>query len=571
MKKISELNEKWIKASIVGTIWAASEIVLGSFLHNLKIPFSGNILTAIGIIILISVSYIWTEKGIFWRAGIICALMKTMSPSAVIFGPIIAILCEAALLEISVRIFGKTIAAYILGAMLAMSWNLFQKIVNFIIFYGFNIVDLYTNLLKYTQKQLDIHSDIVWLPILVLLLIYCMLGFIAAIIGIRVGRKILKQPVEHRTEIIANRTFEPLNRRNFDFNYSMIWLFVDILLIIGALTLLNYTPYIYWGLFIVSTVTLWAFRYKRALRQLSKPKFWIFFVIITMITAFVFTKVQSHENSLMQGLLIGLQMNFRAVIIIVGFSVLGTELYNPRIRDFFLKTSFKQLPLALELSLESLPSMIANIPEFKTIVKNPISVIYQIISQVDFRLDEIKNRIQFNQKVFIITGSIGQGKTAMVQKVIEVFKEKGIAMGGIYSPRVMENNTTIGYNIIDIATCDNEEFLRLKVNESVMEIGRFRVLSKGLQKGSDIIKSSNNRNNKIVVIDEVGNLECENQGWATSIQDLIDRSNTHLLLVVRDSIAEKVIQKWNFKQPFVFNISKYDHLEISNLILEQLT
>jgi len=74
--------------------------VLGSFLHNLKVPFSGNILTAIGIIILISVSYIWKEKGLFWRAGLICAIMKTMSPSAVIFGPMIAIFSEAMLLEI---------------------------------------------------------------------------------------------------------------------------------------------------------------------------------------------------------------------------------------------------------------------------------------------------------------------------------------------------------------------------------------------------------------------------------------------------------------------------------------
>jgi len=88
------LNEKWIKASIAGTIWAASEIVLGSFLHNLKVPFSGNILTAIGLIILISISYIWTERGLFWRAGVICALMKAMSPSAVIFGPMIAIFTE---------------------------------------------------------------------------------------------------------------------------------------------------------------------------------------------------------------------------------------------------------------------------------------------------------------------------------------------------------------------------------------------------------------------------------------------------------------------------------------------
>jgi hypothetical protein len=90
----NELSDKWIKASIIGTLWAASEIVLGSFLHNLKVPFSGNVLTAIGLVILISVSYIWTEKGLFWRAGLICAIMKTMSPSAVIFGPMIAIMSE---------------------------------------------------------------------------------------------------------------------------------------------------------------------------------------------------------------------------------------------------------------------------------------------------------------------------------------------------------------------------------------------------------------------------------------------------------------------------------------------
>ncbi|HUW94010.1 MAG TPA: hypothetical protein VMV74_12660 [Bacteroidales bacterium] len=38
------LSEKWIKASIIGTIRAASEIVLGSFLHNLKVPFTVTII-----------------------------------------------------------------------------------------------------------------------------------------------------------------------------------------------------------------------------------------------------------------------------------------------------------------------------------------------------------------------------------------------------------------------------------------------------------------------------------------------------------------------------------------------
>ena len=153
MKDKYQISETWIKASIIGTIWAASEIVLGSFLHNLKVPFSSNILTGIGIVILISASYIWTGRGLFWRAGLICALMKTMSPSAVIFGPMIAIFSQALLLELSVTLLGKSMAGFVIGAILAMSWNLFQKILNYIIFYGFSIVEVYTNLLQYANDH----------------------------------------------------------------------------------------------------------------------------------------------------------------------------------------------------------------------------------------------------------------------------------------------------------------------------------------------------------------------------------------------------------------------------------
>jgi nucleoside-triphosphatase THEP1 len=570
MNKKTELDEKWIKASIIGTIWAASEIVLGSFLHNLKVPFSGNVLTAIGLVILISVSYIWTEKGLFWRAGLICAIMKTMSPSAVIFGPMIAIFSEAVLLEISVRLFGKTLVGYTLGSMLAMSWNLFQKIINLIIFYGFNIVDLYTNLIKIAQKQLNLKLDIVWLPLIFLLVVYCILGIISAIVGIKVGRKLLVQQHEIRPVNISNSFTEKLIKTKSGFRYSIIWLFADIILVIGSLVLLNYASWFYWSSAITCIVLVWAFRYDRALRQLSKPKFWIFFIVITMITAFAITNVQSDSNSLAKGLLIGIQMNFRAVIIIVGFSVLGTELYNPKIREFFLKTSFKQLPLALELSFESLPSMFANIPEFKKIIKNPVSVIYPIISQAESRLSEIKNKLNFNQKVFIITGSVGQGKTTFVKNLLDTFREKNITAGGIYSPRIMIKNKTIGYDIVDIVNNEQVPFLREANLENLKKIGRFDIMPQGLQKGYDALKLSANVDNKIVIIDEVGILELENEGWANSIQDLINAANNHILLVVRDIFTEKVIQKWNLDQSVIYNISENDYTVTGNLIIDQI-
>ena len=134
-----KLSVTWLKAAVLGCLWASSEIVLGSFLHNLRVPFSSIFLTSIGIILLISVSFQWKDKGLIWRSGLICALMKSVSPSAVIFGPMIAILSEALLLEFSVRIAGKNVVGFMLGSLLAMSWNFFQKIANYLIFYGFSI------------------------------------------------------------------------------------------------------------------------------------------------------------------------------------------------------------------------------------------------------------------------------------------------------------------------------------------------------------------------------------------------------------------------------------------------
>jgi nucleoside-triphosphatase THEP1 len=564
------LSEKWIKASIIGTIWAASEIVLGSFLHNLKVPFSGNILTAIGIIILVSISYTWTEKGLFWRSGLICALMKTMSPSAVIFGPMIAIFTEAFLLELSVRLFGRTVAGYAIGSMLAMSWNLVQKILNFIIFYGSNIIEVYSSLLKLAQKQLNIQTDIVWLPIIILLIVYALFGLLAAVTGIRVGNKMVKQPVSDSPSILDQPLQDVEHKTENEFKYSIIWLLINISLIISSFILLILTTWVIWSLAITGIVIIWSVRYKRALHQLLKPKFWILFVFITLVTAFVFTKAQAGENSLLKGLLTGVQMNFRAVVIIVGFSVLGTELYNPDVRNFFLKTSFKNLPLALELSAESLPLFIANIPDFKTLLRNPVLVFYRVISHAEGRLSEIKGNTASAKKIFIITGSIGEGKTTYVKKLIEIFRKYNIKCGGILSERVLTNSQTTGYDLVNIETGEKETFLREYEECGSERIGRFTICPKGLALGNVILNSLILSENTFVIIDEIGLLEIRNKGWSDCLNDLVENSGNHILLIVRDTYIHEVKNKWNLKEAIIFNINEIDYQNAGLHIIENI-
>ncbi len=567
---IDRLSEKWIKASIAGTIWAASEIVLGSFLHNLRIPFSGNILTAIGIIILISLSYLWTEKGLFWRAGLICAVLKTMSPSAVIFGPMLAIFTESLLLEFFVRLLGRTMAGYVAGAIFAMSWNLFQKIANYIIFYGSDIVDVYTNLLKLAQKQLDIKTDIVWLPIILLLIVYALFGMLAATIGIRTGKKLLKQPANSSHADPSGPVDGGKQKQGQSFNYSVWWLAINILIILFSLMLLNKTSFIVWSTSIAAFVAIWSLRYKRALRQLAKPKFWLFFVFITLITAIVFAKASPGESMFMAGLMTGIQMNFRAVVILVGFSTLGTELYNPVIRQFFLKTSFKNLPLALELSAESLPSFIASVPDFKSLIRNPVSVFYGVILQADRRLAEIKNNVIPAKRIFILTGLASEGKTTCARKLAELVRKNGIPVGGILSDKIRSDSRITGYNLVDIDTGESKVFLSEDEECGTEKIGRFTICPDGLAMGINILNSLKAGEGKLVIIDEVGRLELNNRGWSDSAGKLLQLSSNNVLMTVRDTFLGDVIKKWDLNEAVILKVSECDHEHTANSVLEYI-
>jgi len=564
IREKTNISDKWVKASIIGTIWAAAEIVLGSFLHNLRVPFSGNLLTAVALVILIAVSYRWREHGLYWRAGIICALMKTMSPSAIIFGPMIAIIMESLLLEASVRIFGRTYMGFILGSMLAMSWNLFQKVFNMIIFYGGNLVDIYKNITDYVSRQLNLQFDAFWAPLILLLGIYALFGAVTAVTGIITGRRISSMPPEGslpEPPVIR----ESATKQDGMFDYSMRWLVADILLIAGMLVVVSLTKWVWWVVVVIPVITMLALRYKRAMRQLSKPGFWITFVFITMLSALAFTAFQPGKNNLTDAILIGIQMNFRAVIIIIGFSALGTELYNPKIRSLFSRTYFRQLPVALELSAASLPTMIADMPDLKMAVKNPVSILNRMITRVERRLTEIRYELIMERKIFIVSGAIGEGKTSWLIKLTGLMREKGITTGGILALRITHDGIATGYDISDISSGMRTPFLRLTGSET-MGVERFSVSEEGLAAGQRALDPYANSKMDVVIVDEAGPLELRGMGWSNRIDELINNTRATVIIAVRKNLTGAVIDKFRIPEAQIIDVGSGDPMKIADEI-----
>jgi hypothetical protein len=149
-----ELDPLWLAAALLGSVWAAAEIVLGSFLHNLSIPFTGTLLAAIGTSVVVAGAHIWGLRGLIWRSGLVCALMKSVSPSAVILGPMIGIILEAAAIELSIRLLGRNPVGYVIGGVAAVAMPLLQKIAGVVIIYGWDMTRLYVAAFDATARFL---------------------------------------------------------------------------------------------------------------------------------------------------------------------------------------------------------------------------------------------------------------------------------------------------------------------------------------------------------------------------------------------------------------------------------
>jgi len=389
-----ELSDKWLKAAVIGGLWASIEIVIGSFLHNLRIPFAGTILAAQGIIILLAFMTLWPERGIIIRAGIITALMKSISPSAVILGPMIGIMTEAILLELFLLLLGRNLFGFIIAASISLSSALLHKVATFIILYGLDIIKIYENIFNWFKKKLHIGNISAYEFILLLLGIYLFWGFIAGITGYIIGRKakMLGSQPEFSAHAEITEEFFPINKNQ---SFHIYYLFLHLVSIPIGLLLLNfahvYIGLIYIILFLVFAIT----KYKRSMRRLKKPIFWVQLIIIVLLAAlFGNTEASTVKYFSTAGLLYGLEMSLRAIFVVIAFTAISVELRNPMIQQKMNSHFAKSIYESLSIAFGVLPRVIKALPKSTEFFTHPFRTFSVLIAQTknDFEKGIYKNQ-----------------------------------------------------------------------------------------------------------------------------------------------------------------------------------
>ncbi len=379
-------DDLWLRAAVVGGLWASIEIIVGSFLHNTRIPFAGSVLAFTGTILLVGFYQIWPYKGLIIRAGLITAIMKSVSPSAIILGPMTGIMLEAILIEGIIRLFGNNLFAYMTGGILSLSSALFHKIISLIIYYGFNLVKIYVNIINFGLKQLHLGQATDWQILWFLLSFYVVFGILAGWLGYVIGRKSLKLQIAQHQDI---QTVKKGNNKDFfvlDKNQktSLLLLWFHVIALPMGLLLVNMHYRLPGLIFMACYVIVFGFIYQRALRRLQKPVFWSQLVIIVLLSALFWDFGKpDHQWFSITGFVIGLEMLLRALFIVVGFSALSVELLNEHVRNFLFRIGFGRFYKGIGLAFGSLPVMIGLLPSSKEIFHAPVKSLLKPLVMAD--------------------------------------------------------------------------------------------------------------------------------------------------------------------------------------------
>lgn len=554
-----QISDLWLRAAVLGSLWASHEIIVGSVLHNLRLPLAGTILSAIGAAILIGGHRLWPFPGLLWRAALICAAMKSLSPSAVILGPMAGIFMEGLILETAVRIFGPRAPAYLIGGALAVSWSFVQKIITLTFTFGLNLVVLYERLYGFASRSLGIAGFGAFDLILALLAANLLFGTIVAAVAMRLGRLARTLP-----PLPSGRTAgDPAGTSGLNLDvrqrFALPLIPAHAGVIAAGLLVLSEFP-LWWGFpYVAGYASLIVARYRRSLRRLRRPRIWIWLAAVLLLSGFLLSGLQPGAVFWSwNGLRIGLLMVLRAMLIILGFSALSIELRNPVILSWFARRGMREFPMALDVAFEALPVFLAMVSREQGVLRRPLTAIPRLLQEADRWLTVRRERTPAPAIVFFLSGEKGSGKTLSALSIVEALRKENLSVSGILAPGLHRDGVREGFDVQDLRTGRRLPLCRTSGIEASVTAGPFVFSDEGLALGLQSLALASVSASDVVVVDEVGPLELEGKGWSPALRALVRGFAGPMIWVVRRGLTEAVAQNYAVTPRAVWEVPDVD-------------
>ena len=152
----------------------------------------------------------------------------------------------------------------------------------------------------------------------------------------------------------------------------------------------------------------------------------------------------------------------------------------------------------------------------------------------------------------ILSGEIGAGKTRTASYLATALKKRGLAVGGVLSPRIVRDGETVGYTVRDLATDEERPFAAL--TPPGVRVGKFFIAEEGLTFACGVIERAA-AHAQVAFVDEVGRLELAGDGLASAVRILLDSTACPILLV-RSVLVDAVVHTFAITRFKEFPVEK---------------
>ena len=172
--------------------------------------------------------------------------------------------------------------------------------------------------------------------------------------------------------------------------------------------------------------------------------------------------------------------------------------------------------------------------------------------------------------VYIVSGPVDSGKSSAAREIITAWRAQGLTVGGIIAQAhrdaagkktayfAEDVRSGVRRPLVALPTANTAELTPPSATAAPpttrapharkQTIGPFRIFPAGFRFARTVIKQEA-RTCQAICLDEIGPLELRGGGHARAVRWLVRRYPGTLLLVIRDSVYEKVIDRFRLQEP----------------------
>lgn len=145
-----------VYVGVFGATWGAIEATLGAALHVLHVPFTGLILASAGMTAALTGRFFVPRRGAVLAIGLVAAMLKAFSVGGLVLNPMIAIVAESLLAELTLLAVPARRAAFVAAGAVALLWPVVHPLFVQTLLAGREILEVYLEVAGAAGRQLGL-------------------------------------------------------------------------------------------------------------------------------------------------------------------------------------------------------------------------------------------------------------------------------------------------------------------------------------------------------------------------------------------------------------------------------